>query len=75
LVPYKNAIKKKTLEQYVANLPAANKKAPILAATPKHIVLILHGINCMVSKIAIPLDIDPPKKLNLKEILRKKHCK
>ncbi len=37
-----------------------SRKAPMEAAMPKQTVLTSQGINCMVSKIAMPLDIDPP---------------
>lgn len=31
------------------------------AAMPKQTVLTSQGMNCMVSKMAIPLEIDPPR--------------
>ena len=36
------------------------RKAPIEAAIPKQTVLTSHGMNCIVSKIAMPLEMEPP---------------
>ena len=43
--------------------PAASRKAPIEAAIPTHIVEMSGLMNCIVSKIAMPADTDPPGEL------------
>src|SRR5450830_62106 len=48
--------------------PAANKNAPIDAARPVHSVDTCGLMNCIVSKIAIPADTEPPGELMYNEI-------
>ena len=43
--------------------PAASRNAPIDAAMPTHSVDTSGLMNCMVSKIAIPADTEPPGEL------------
>ena len=44
-------------------MPAPRRKAPIEAALPKQTVLVSHGTNCIVSKIAMPAETEPPGEL------------
>jgi len=44
-------------------VPAPRRKAPIEAAVPKHTVLVSHGTNCIVSKMAMPAETEPPGEL------------
>ena len=44
-------------------VPAASRNAPIEAAMPTHSVETSGLMNCMVSKIAMPADTDPPGEL------------
>lgn len=43
--------------------PAPRRKAPIDAAIPKHTVETSHGIKFIVSKIAMPEEMEPPGEL------------
>eukprot|EP00418_Pyrodinium_bahamense_P087613 CAMPEP_0179074610 /NCGR_PEP_ID=MMETSP0796-20121207/33173_1 /TAXON_ID=73915 /ORGANISM="Pyrodinium bahamense, Strain pbaha01" /LENGTH=243 /DNA_ID=CAMNT_0020771835 /DNA_START=150 /DNA_END=881 /DNA_ORIENTATION=+ len=44
-------------------VPAASRKDPMDAANPKQTVLTSHGMNCIVSKMAMPAETDPPGEL------------
>mmetsp|Transcript_4275 Transcript_4275/g.9606 ORF Transcript_4275/g.9606 Transcript_4275/m.9606 type:complete len:221 (-) Transcript_4275:4-666(-) len=47
-------------ERLLPFVPAPRRKAPMEAAMPKQTVPTSQGMYCMVSKIAMPLEIEPP---------------